>query len=76
MKSPSPTRRAVVASAAIGRMMTERIATVSTSAAETIVRTPIMIWRFRWRRTSAKTGSIEVATRTTARTVWSLPWQS
>ena len=30
----------------------------------------------RSRRTSAKTGSIAVATRTTARTLWSLPWQS
>ena len=34
-----------------------------------------MIWRLRCSRTSAMTGSIEVATWMTARTLWSEPWQ-
>ena len=74
-KSPSPTRRATAESATIGLTMTERIAIVRTPAAQRIVSTAISIWRLRCRLTSAKTGSIEVATRTTARTWWSLPWQ-
>ena len=67
-KSPSPTRRAATASWLMGRMTTRRMATVSTPAAATIVTRPIRIWRLRCRRTSASTGSIEVSTRTTART--------
>ena len=67
-KSPSPMRRATAESATIGRTTTELIATVKTAAAARMVSTAMRIWRFRWRRTSPKTGSIEVATRTTART--------
>src|SRR5262249_36579847 len=52
-----------------GRTTTELIATVRTLAAARIVNAAISIWRFRRRRTSPKTGSIEVATRTTARTL-------
>ena len=74
-KSPSPMPRATTASASIGRTTTWRSATASTTAATRIVIRPIMIWRLRCSRTSAMTGSIEVATSMTARTVWSEPWQ-
>jgi len=49
------------------------MATASAPAAAAIVRTPIRICRLRCARTWAKTGSIELATRTTARTRLSLP---
>jgi len=39
-----------------------------------MVRKPTSIWRLRCLRTSANTGSMLVATRTTARTLWSAPW--
>ncbi len=68
-KSPSPMRRATAESAAIGRTTTELIATVRTAAAARIVSAAMRSCRLRWRRTSAKTGSIEVAIRTTARTL-------
>jgi len=51
------------------------MATVSTAAAAAMVSSPIRIWRLRWCWTSASTGSIEVATRTTARTLEAVPWQ-
>ena len=52
-----------------------RMATASTPPPPRWSGAPIRIWRLRCSSTSASTGSIEVATRTTARTVWSVPWQ-
>ncbi len=74
-KSPSPMRRATAASSWIGRTTTWRRATASSAAAAKMVRRPTTIWRLRCARTSAITGSMEVATCTTARTLWSVPWQ-
>ena len=45
------------------------MAMASTAAAARMVSRPIRTWRLRCVRTSAKTGSIDVATRTTARTL-------
>ena len=72
-KSPSPMRRATRASSWTGRTTTRRMPTASTTAAAAIVRSPTRICRLRCARTSAKTGSMEVATRTTARTGLSVP---
>ena len=58
----------------MGRTTTKRMATASTAAAVTMVRIAIMICRLRCISTWASTGSIDVATRTTARTLWSVPW--
>jgi hypothetical protein len=73
-KSPSPIRPVIRASSRSGRTTTWRMATARTPAAAPIVRSPMRIWRLRCRRTSANTGPIDVATRTTARTRLSLPW--
>ena len=48
------------------------MATVITPPAARIVSAAMSSWLLRWRRTSANTGSIDVATRTTARTLWSV----
>ena len=59
----------------MGRTTTLRMASPSTPAAATMVRSATSICRLRWVRTAASTGSMDVATRTTARTLWSVPWQ-
>jgi hypothetical protein len=59
----------------MGRTTTLRMASPSTPAAATMVRSATSICRLRWARTAASTGSMDVATRTTARTLWSVPWQ-
>jgi hypothetical protein len=46
-----------------------------TAAAATMVESATKSCRLRCARTAIITGSIDVATRTTARTLWSVPWQ-
>ena len=67
-------RRATAATAWMGLTTTCRMTTASTPPAATIVSSAIRICRLRWARTAANTGSMVVPTRTTARTLWSLPW--
>ena len=59
----------------MGRTTTPRITSASTPAAAAMVRIATSTWRLRCSRTAVSTGSMEVATRTTARTLWSAPWQ-
>ena len=58
----------------MGRTTTERITRARAPPATMMVTMPTMIWRLRWACTAANTGAMEVCTRTTARTLWSVPW--
>ena len=59
----------------MGRTTTRRMTSARTPAAAKMVRTATSTCRLRCSRTAASTGSMDVATRTTARTLWSVPWQ-